>query len=96
MNVKIHMSAWAAHGLLRVSPSKEDYKEAIQINQSLAELHEVNVRKFAAQADETVKFNHYIGTWDCELSPFGLCAYNALKDRGKDSCIYCEQPDERK
>ena len=35
--------------------------------------------------------------WDCDDSPFGLCAYN-VSDRGLryDSCIFCGEPDERK
>ena len=34
--------------------------------------------------------------WDCEKSPFAMCAYDIIDDRAKDNCIFCGQPHERK
>lgn len=35
-------------------------------------------------------------TWDCEKSPFGLCAYNNMDDTAHDNCLFCGGPEERK
>jgi hypothetical protein len=36
------------------------------------------------------------GWWECATSPIGICVYNDEEDRGHDSCLYCEEPAERK
>lgn len=47
---------------------------------------------------ETVPKDHeiMIGDWDCDESPFGVCAYDLDEDSCCDHCIYCGEPDERK
>lgn len=37
-----------------------------------------------------------IGSWECEDSPIGICAYNSKKDYINDFCLFCGGPDERK
>jgi hypothetical protein len=34
--------------------------------------------------------------WDCQKSPFGLCAYHRVTDKAHDRCVFCCQPEERK
>lgn len=36
------------------------------------------------------------GTWDCQDSPTGRCAYNGEEDPVNDECLFCGDPDERK
>ena len=34
--------------------------------------------------------------WDCEESPFAICAYDTIDDPAMDQCIFCGLPQERK
>lgn len=36
------------------------------------------------------------GTWECDESPFGFCAYDDLEDSAHDQCVFCGHPEERK
>ena len=36
------------------------------------------------------------GTWDCDVSPIGVCAYDLDEDPMCDQCVFCGNPDERK
>ena len=36
------------------------------------------------------------GTWDCESSPIGVCAYDLDDDLCCDQCVFCGDPEERK
>jgi hypothetical protein len=36
------------------------------------------------------------GNWDCSDSPTGICWYSSHDDPCWDSCVYCEEPEERK
>jgi hypothetical protein len=41
-------------------------------------------------------FYMHIGHWACVMSPIGLCVYDTIRDPAKDSCLFCEEPLERK
>ena len=34
--------------------------------------------------------------WECPDWDVGVCVYNKWNDRGHDSCLFCEEPEERK
>lgn len=34
--------------------------------------------------------------WECPESPTGFCVYDLYSNSGRDRCLYCGQPDERK
>ena len=52
--------------------------------------------------DEVIPWRHQWLTelgammWDCDSSPFLVCAYNVVEDPAKDQCIFCGHPHERK
>ena len=52
--------------------------------------------------DEVIPWKHQWFTklgdmmWDCDSSPFLVCAYNVVEDPAKDHCIFCGQPHDRK
>lgn len=37
-----------------------------------------------------------IGGWVCKYSPIGCCIYDADRDPARDSCVVCNEPQERK
>jgi hypothetical protein len=37
-----------------------------------------------------------LGAWDCPASPTGYCVYNIHQGQGRDSCLICHLPAERK
>lgn len=74
-----------------------DQAEALRVQASEAEakglaLQEEVVALKTGLEQEVV----FIGPWDCETSPIGVCAFNSEKDEELDKCMFCGEPDDRK
>lgn len=86
----------ASDGFTRVKAPIEEVRAAIWINQTLSQQHLMKVHTIAKNLDPGIMPWHHIGSWECEASKIGVCAYNYATDPAHDDCIYCGYPEERK
>ena len=58
-----------------------------------AELH---VHQALSKALRIEAYRLELSAWECDLSPAKVCVYDSYKDTEHDSCLYCNEPEERK
>ena len=57
-----------------------------------------DIERFIKECDDAIDFTYRVTSWGwkCSGSPVGMCMYDLVEDRAKDSCLFCGQPEERK
>lgn len=73
------------------------HQDTIKMYEDKLKQAEKDLTKWMEEAIKLTGFSPdgcYLGDWDCELSPFGICV--CRWDGNDETCIYCGEPDERK
>jgi hypothetical protein len=78
----------------KVEAAEAAWREAQRATEcARQEVKRVRAAAVIAVRPDLVEFDLNFGAWSCADSPTGKCVYDL---RGKDHCIFCEMPNERK
>lgn len=86
-------------GFLRDMLAEFAAAEKSALNSSTSSMSDPHKRRLLTEAltkENRTAGDLRLGSWDCPTSPSGECAYDADEDSCLDSCLFCNQPDERK
>lgn len=86
-----------------IDPELKELDDKVRTAQAAANTATNTFHKVAIEKIRLIKKidpSHIIqlGTWDCDSSPTGKCAYDLTDENllGDDECVFCHAPDERK